>query len=119
VSRYLGYNALKDFFPTMALQPNLECTNAVCRKQQAAYQQRITSPAFLAATAAAAAVAAEKAAEEAAKPLHDDNEWCISVDADADEVSGARALCAGRCEGDALGASEGDSLGACEGWAVR
>jgi hypothetical protein len=34
VSRYLGYNALKDFFPTMELQPNLECTNRACRNQQ-------------------------------------------------------------------------------------
>lgn len=34
VSRYLGYNAMKDFFPTMEMKPNVECTNRMCCKQQ-------------------------------------------------------------------------------------
>lgn len=34
VSRYLGYSAMKDFFPTMEMKPNVECTNSHCRKQQ-------------------------------------------------------------------------------------
>lgn len=94
VSRYLGYSALKDFFPTMEMKPNTECTNAVCRGQQAAHRARVTSPEFLAAAAAAAATAAAEAAAEAAKPLHEDNEWCICVDDDQaeDDVSGARVL---------------------------
>ena len=89
VSRYLGYNALKDFFPTMEMKPNTECTNAVCRRQQAAHKAHIASPEFLAAAAEAAAEAAEAAAAEAAKPLHEDNEWCICVDDDDKEEEGA------------------------------
>mmetsp|Transcript_2965 Transcript_2965/g.8957 ORF Transcript_2965/g.8957 Transcript_2965/m.8957 type:complete len:397 (-) Transcript_2965:136-1326(-) len=41
VSPYLGYNALKDFFPTYVLKPNPTCSNAMCVKQQAAYCKRV------------------------------------------------------------------------------
>ena len=41
VSAYLGYNALKDFFPTYELKPNPTCSNAMCVSQQAAYRQRL------------------------------------------------------------------------------
>ncbi|KAF9607532.1 hypothetical protein IFM89_036894 [Coptis chinensis] len=34
VSPYLGYNALKDFFPTMAMKPNLQCSNLACLERQ-------------------------------------------------------------------------------------
>lgn len=34
VSRYLGYNALLDFFPTMELKPNDECGDSFCIKRQ-------------------------------------------------------------------------------------
>ena len=30
--RYLGYNSLKDFFPTMDIKPNPGCTNPLCCK---------------------------------------------------------------------------------------
>ena len=34
VSHYLGYNAMKDFFPTMSIKPNKDCDDYHCRKQQ-------------------------------------------------------------------------------------
>ena len=40
VASYLGYIALKEHFPKMALKPNPECTSSWCRKQQAAYKIR-------------------------------------------------------------------------------
>jgi ubiquitin-like modifier-activating enzyme 5 len=35
VGYYLGYSAMKDFFPSDVMRPNPECSNAHCRKQQA------------------------------------------------------------------------------------
>ena len=32
--RYLGYNSLKDFFPTMDIKPNPSCANSLCCKSQ-------------------------------------------------------------------------------------
>ena len=37
VSAYLGYNAMKDYFPTMKIQPNDCCTNSLCGKLQLKY----------------------------------------------------------------------------------
>nr|CAG4635493.1 EOG090X07G2 [Artemia franciscana] len=34
VTKYLGYSALTDFFPTMELKPNTTCEDSFCRKQQ-------------------------------------------------------------------------------------
>jgi hypothetical protein len=40
VSRYLGYNSLKDFFPSMDIKPNTACCNNRCLDAQQAYQVR-------------------------------------------------------------------------------
>ncbi|XP_035795909.1 ubiquitin-like modifier-activating enzyme 5 [Anopheles albimanus] len=40
VSDYVGYNALTDFFPTMALKPNPTCEDRWCVKRQQEYQAR-------------------------------------------------------------------------------
>jgi hypothetical protein len=37
VARYLGYNALLDFFPTMNLKPNETCADNFCIKRQKEY----------------------------------------------------------------------------------
>jgi ubiquitin-like modifier-activating enzyme 5 len=34
VSPYLGYNSLKDFFPTMKMRPNPQCSNVACLERQ-------------------------------------------------------------------------------------
>lgn len=41
VSYYLGYNAMQDFFPTMAMKANPQCSDRYCRKQQEEYKVRI------------------------------------------------------------------------------
>nr|XP_022915324.1 ubiquitin-like modifier-activating enzyme 5 [Onthophagus taurus] len=65
VSTYLGYSALNDFFPTMTLKPNPNCEDANCRLRQKEF---------------AAKPKIEKAVEVIEeKPLHEDNEWGISL----------------------------------------
>ncbi|KAK6116964.1 hypothetical protein DH2020_049339 [Rehmannia glutinosa] len=78
VTPYLGYNALKDFFPTMEMKPNPQCSNAACLERQKEY--------ILAKPARDAAAKAKMEAEELVEPecLHEDNEWSISVVDDSD-----------------------------------
>ncbi|XP_073051859.1 ubiquitin-like modifier-activating enzyme 5 [Primulina eburnea] len=78
VTPYLGYNALKDFFPTMEMKPNPQCSNAACLERQKDYSR--------AKPARDAAARAKMEAEELLEPecLHEDNEWNISVVDDSD-----------------------------------
>ncbi|XP_073131871.1 ubiquitin-like modifier-activating enzyme 5 [Henckelia pumila] len=78
VTPYLGYNALKDFFPTMEMKPNPQCSNAACLERQKDY--------IRAKPARDAAARAKMEAEELLEPecLHEDNEWNISVVDDSD-----------------------------------
>ncbi|GLT49997.1 hypothetical protein SLA2020_235140 [Shorea laevis] len=74
VSPYLGYSSLKDYFPTMEMKPNPQCSNAACLEQQKQY--------ILAKPVREAAAQAKREAEASATtetPLHTDNEWNISV----------------------------------------
>lgn len=65
VSSYLGYSALTDFFPKMALKPNPQCEDSNCRKRQAEVASR---PKI------------EKTVEVKEEgPLHEDNEWNICL----------------------------------------
>jgi len=46
VTPYLGYNALRDYFPSMPMLPNPSCSNSHCRKRQAEHQVgRLSRPA--------------------------------------------------------------------------
>lgn len=38
VSYYLGYNAMQDFFPSMAMKANPQCNDRHCRRQQEEYK---------------------------------------------------------------------------------
>ncbi|KAI5569465.1 hypothetical protein BDE02_12G078500 [Populus trichocarpa] len=74
VSPYLGYNSLKDYFPTMEMRPNPQCSNAACLERQKEY--------LLEKPAGDAAIRAKMEAEALLVPegpLHADNEWDISV----------------------------------------
>eukprot|EP00004_Rigifila_ramosa_P000165 TRINITY_DN10191_c0_g1_i1.p2 TRINITY_DN10191_c0_g1~~TRINITY_DN10191_c0_g1_i1.p2 ORF type:complete len:328 (-),score=93.20 TRINITY_DN10191_c0_g1_i1:73-957(-) len=81
VSPYVGYNALKDFFPTWNMMPNPSCSNTQCCRRQAEHQEYVrTHP-----PAAVAAAPAET------KPLHEDNEFGISVLGSSDDQAAAAA----------------------------
>ncbi|XP_011169397.1 ubiquitin-like modifier-activating enzyme 5 isoform X2 [Solenopsis invicta] len=62
----MGYNAMEDFFPTMTLRPNPNCDDIHCKQRQKEYlaipkiQQKET-------------IITEE------KPIHEDNEWGISL----------------------------------------
>ncbi|KMZ76214.1 Ubiquitin-like modifier-activating enzyme 5 [Zostera marina] len=82
VSPYLGYNALKDFFPTMSMKPNLQCSNNSCLDRQREYVSRKPER-----DAAAKAKEAEMLSEAVETALHLDNEWNISIVGDDDVES--------------------------------
>ncbi|KAF0687290.1 Aste57867_20956 [Aphanomyces stellatus] len=44
VSYYLGYSAMKDFFPRDVMRPNPECGSRFCRDQQAAHKESKWQP---------------------------------------------------------------------------
>ncbi|KAL9335376.1 hypothetical protein Peur_072557 [Populus x canadensis] len=67
-----GYNSLKDYFPTMEMRPNPQCSNAACLERQKEY--------LLEKPAGDAAIRAKMEAEALLVPegpLHADNEWDI------------------------------------------
>ncbi|XP_003699230.1 ubiquitin-like activating enzyme 5 [Megachile rotundata] len=76
VSYYLGYNAMQDFFPKMTLRPNPNCDDRYCRERQQEYALKPKQE-----------QREEQIVED--KPLHEDNEWGISLvdeqDQQADE----------------------------------
>ncbi|KAK1359600.1 Ubiquitin-like modifier-activating enzyme 5 [Heracleum sosnowskyi] len=74
VSPYLGYNALKDYFPTMQMRPNPQCSNAACLERQEEY--KLTKPER---DAAAKAKMEEEALTVTESAIHLDNEWNICV----------------------------------------
>ncbi|XP_022875580.1 ubiquitin-like modifier-activating enzyme 5 [Olea europaea var. sylvestris] len=78
VTPYLGYNALKDYFPTMEMKPNPQCSNSACLERQKEYA--LAKPA----RDAAAKAKMEAEAPSETKCLHEDNEWNISVVDDTD-----------------------------------
>ena len=77
VTPYLGYSALTDFFPTMEILPNPGCSNSLCCKRQKEYQER------------KAAEGPEEEVEEEEAPLHEENEWGISVGGEEGEEAAA------------------------------
>lgn len=79
VTPYLGYNALKDFFPTMEMKPNPQCSNSACLERQREYI--LAKPAR---DAAARAKMEAKGVSVTEVPLHEENEWNISVVDDSD-----------------------------------
>ncbi|XP_011879158.1 PREDICTED: ubiquitin-like modifier-activating enzyme 5 [Vollenhovia emeryi] len=65
VSHYLGYNAMEDFFPIMTLRPNPNCDDAHCKQRQKEYS--------------ALPKTQQKPIVVEEKPVHEDNEWGISL----------------------------------------
>ncbi|KAJ8019494.1 Ubiquitin-like modifier-activating enzyme 5 [Holothuria leucospilota] len=73
VTEYLGYSALQDFFPTMVMKPNSQCSSRYCIKRQEEFQKKL------------AAQPKEEIQEEVKEEIkHDSNEWAIEL---VDETS--------------------------------
>ncbi|XP_033113812.1 ubiquitin-like modifier-activating enzyme 5 [Anneissia japonica] len=68
VTHYLGYSALNDFFPTMALKPNTACDDSFCRKQQKVFQEE-----------EALKPKEEITDEKVEEIVHESNEWGICL----------------------------------------
>ncbi|XP_029482682.1 ubiquitin-like modifier-activating enzyme 5 isoform X2 [Oncorhynchus nerka] len=68
VSHYLGYNAMQDFFPTMAMKANPTCDDHYCRKQQDDYKKK---------EAERPKKIVEKVVEE--EVVHEENDWGIEL----------------------------------------
>lgn len=71
VSYYLGYNAMQDFFPTMALKPNPACEEVVCQQRQREYQESEE--------AQKENEEKETTTTEEEEVKHEDNEWGITL----------------------------------------
>eukprot|EP00466_Bigelowiella_natans_P007011 jgi/Bigna1/92265/estExt_fgenesh1_pm.C_100020 len=67
VSYYLGYNALKDFFPTWPMRPNPSCTSKACLKCQ--YKHRDWTP-------------PKKKTELADDVIEYENEWGLEIESE-------------------------------------
>ncbi|XP_066441618.1 ubiquitin-like modifier-activating enzyme 5 isoform X1 [Eleutherodactylus coqui] len=74
VSYYLGYNAMQDYFPTMAMKPNPSCDDKYCRRQQEAYKLREASE-----------PKPEVVVVEESPVVHEDNEWGIELVSEVSE----------------------------------
>jgi ubiquitin-like modifier-activating enzyme 5 len=71
ISYYLGYSAMKDFFPSDVMRPNPECSNFHCRKQQEAHHAEAWKPMLW--------TALGHDGEENLVVEHTDNEWGIEL----------------------------------------
>nr|XP_057915879.1 ubiquitin-like modifier-activating enzyme 5 [Doryrhamphus excisus] len=89
VSYYLGYNAMQDFFPSMAMKANPQCNDRHCRRQQEEYKKREAERPKV------------EVVQEEEEVVHEDNEWGIElVSEEANEdTQAAAATVAGLPEG--------------------
>ncbi|XP_033841598.1 ubiquitin-like modifier-activating enzyme 5 [Periophthalmus magnuspinnatus] len=67
VSYYLGYNAMQDFFPSMAMKANPQCNDHYCREQQEEYKKNEAERPKV------------EAVEKEEEVVHEDNEWGIEL----------------------------------------
>ncbi|XP_026863032.2 ubiquitin-like modifier-activating enzyme 5 [Electrophorus electricus] len=72
VSYYLGYNAMEDFFPSMTMKANAQCSDMHCRRQQEEHKKKATEH------------PKQEVVKEEEEVVHEDNEWGIEV---VDEVT--------------------------------
>jgi ubiquitin-like modifier-activating enzyme 5 len=89
VSEYIGYDAMKDHFPSIQLRPNPECTNEKCAQRQAEYQRKVQELGD-----AAHPLHYWKTKQEKKNTKRSENNWGITVDAggaDDLQVTGAVA----------------------------
>uniref|UniRef100_A0A9R1SEJ5 Ubiquitin-like modifier-activating enzyme 5 n=2 Tax=Cyprinus carpio TaxID=7962 RepID=A0A9R1SEJ5_CYPCA len=74
VSYYLGYNAMQDFFPSMAMKANPQCDDRHCRRQQDEYKKKeVERP-------------KQEVVQEEEEVVHEDNEWGIELVSEVSEA---------------------------------
>merc|ERR1719400_2377753 len=78
-SKYLGYNAMEDFFPKMSLKPNKDCDDYHCRKQQKKFaeeevERSKNQPEIV------------ETPDVTNEIVHEENDWGISLVTDDDDV---------------------------------
>lgn len=74
VSYYLGYNAMQDFFPSMAMKANPQCDDRHCRRQQEEFKiKEADRP-------------KQEVVQEEEEVVHEDNEWGIEVVSEVSEA---------------------------------
>lgn len=74
VSYYLGYNAMQDFFPSMAMKANPQCDDRHCRQQQEEFKIK------------EAERPKQEVVQEEEEVVHEDNEWGIEVVSEVSEA---------------------------------
>ncbi|RXN28225.1 ubiquitin-like modifier-activating enzyme 5 [Labeo rohita] len=74
VSYYLGYNAMQDFFPSMAMKANPQCDDRHCRRQQDEYKKK------------EAERPKQEVVQEEEEVVHEDNEWGIELVSEVSEA---------------------------------
>lgn len=74
VSYYLGYNAMQDFFPSMAMKANPQCDDRHCRRQQEEFKIK------------EAEHPKQEVVQEEEEVVHEDNEWGIEVVSEVSEA---------------------------------
>ncbi|XP_051542511.1 ubiquitin-like modifier-activating enzyme 5 isoform X1 [Myxocyprinus asiaticus] len=74
VSYYLGYNAMQDFFPSMAMKANPQCDDRHCRRQQEEYKKK------------EAERPKQEVVQEEEVVVHEDNEWGIELVSEVSEA---------------------------------
>jgi ubiquitin-like modifier-activating enzyme 5 len=78
VSYYLGYNAMKNFFPSYRMNPNLECTSSWCQRRREEYEKKRASEPV---------VVSEEAPAEDPVVVHEDNLYGIVLEGSSDTPS--------------------------------
>uniref|UniRef100_A0A8C9W0I5 Ubiquitin-like modifier-activating enzyme 5 n=1 Tax=Scleropages formosus TaxID=113540 RepID=A0A8C9W0I5_SCLFO len=73
VSRYLGYNAMQDFFPSMSMKANPQCDDRYCRLRQEEFQAERPKQ-------------DEVLDMEEQQVIHEDNEWGIELVSEVTEA---------------------------------
>jgi len=90
VAEYLGYNAMKNFFPGYSLYPNPQCEDSFCCKNQTNYKNwKATGVAVKVLKGWAEKVEEEKTEEENKNDA--DNEWGITLEEAPQAASAAKA----------------------------
>lgn len=74
VSYYLGYNAMQDFFPSMAMKANPQCDDRHCRRQQEDFKIKDAER------------PKQEVVQEEEEVVHEDNEWGIEVVSEVSEA---------------------------------